>query len=78
MSEEQELLSQQPGAELDAESTPEENMQPERSFEMQIGGTNYIVGFYHSRTSHETLEDKVKKLIERDMLEETFEAEKKT
>ncbi len=69
MSEEQELLSQQPVSELDAESTSEENMQPERSFEMQVGGTKYVVGLYHSRTSHETLEDKVKKLIERDMNE---------
>lgn len=67
MSEEQELISHQSRAELDAESTSEENMQPERSFEMQVGGTKYVVGLYHSRTSHETLEDKVKKLIERDM-----------
>ncbi len=67
MSEEQELLRQQSESELDAESTSEENMQPERSFEMQVGGTIYVVGLYHSRTSHETLEDKVKKLIEWDM-----------
>jgi len=61
MSEEQELLSQKPETESTAAECP-----PDRSFKLRIGGTTYIVGMHYSKTSHETLEDKVKHLIERD------------
>ncbi|MCD7884877.1 MAG: transposon-encoded TnpW family protein [Lachnospiraceae bacterium] len=61
MSEEQEFLNQETEAESTAAECP-----PDRSFKMRIGGTTYVVGMYYSKTSHETLEDKVKNLIMKD------------
>lgn len=37
------------------------------TFTMQVGNTTFLVGLHFSGTSKETLEDKMKKLIERDV-----------
>jgi len=37
------------------------------SFTMKVGRTTFLVGLHFSETSKETLEDKVKRLIENDV-----------
>lgn len=39
---------------------------------MRIGNTTYLVGIHFSETSKDTLADKVKKLIRRDLESENF------
>lgn len=42
------------------------------SFTMQVGNTTFVVGLHFSKTSKETLEDKMKRLIECDVREGNF------
>ena len=53
---EQELLNEQPGPAL----------------EFREGKTTFLVGIHFSETSKETLEDKIKKLIRKDVQDGTF------
>lgn len=42
------------------------------SFSMQMDNTTYVIGIHFSKTSKETLDDKVKRLIQRDVKEGNF------
>ncbi len=42
------------------------------SFAMQMDNTTYTIGIHFSETSKETLEDKVKRLIQRDVKDGNF------
>jgi len=39
---------------------------------MQMDNTTYVIGLHFSKTSKETLEDKVKRLIQRDVKDGNF------
>ena len=45
---------------------------PAGSFNMRVGNTAYIVGVHFSKESKDTLEDKVKRLIQRDVKDGNF------
>lgn len=42
------------------------------SFSMRMDNTTYVIGVHFSKTSKETLEDKVKRLIQRDVKDGNF------
>lgn len=46
--------------------------QNDGSFTMQVGNTTFLVGLHFSKTSKETLEDKMKRLIEKDIRNNNF------
>lgn len=48
------------------------NNKQDGSFSMQMDNTTYIIGVHFSKTSRETLEDKVKRLIQRDVKDGNF------
>ena len=48
------------------------NNQQDGSFSMQMDNTTYVIGLHFSKTSRETLEDKVKRLIQRDVKDGNF------
>ena len=54
-----------------AKTTQTDNGQ-DGSFSMQMDNTTYTVGIHFSKTSKETLEDKVKRLIQRDVKDGNF------
>ena len=51
------------------EMTPETKPQPKGVLRMEKDGTSYIIGLYSSETASETLEDKMKRLIQREVKE---------
>jgi hypothetical protein len=51
------------------EMTPETKPQPKGVLRMEKDGTSYIIGLYSSETASETLEDKVKRLIQQEVKE---------
>ncbi len=46
--------------------------QPDGSFVMQMDNTTYVIGVHFSRNGRETLEDKMKRLIQQDVKEGKF------
>ena len=42
------------------------------SFSMRMDNTTYVIGIHFSKTSKETLDDKVKRLIQRDVKDGNF------
>lgn len=42
---------------------------PDNTFSLKIGRTTYAVGVYFSETSKETLNDKIERMVERDLLD---------
>ena len=48
------------------------NNKQDGSFSMQMDNTTYVIGLHFSKTSKETLEDKVKRLIQRDVKDGNF------
>lgn len=48
------------------------NNKQDGSFSMQMDNTTYVIGVHFSKTSRETLEDKVKRLIQRDVKDGNF------
>ena len=51
------------------EMTPEAKPQPKGILHMEKDGTSYIIGLYCSENASETLEDKMKRLIQREVKE---------
>ena len=51
------------------EMTTETKPQPKGVLHMEKDGTSYLIGLYSSETASETLEDKMKRLIQRDVKE---------
>lgn len=45
---------------------------PAGTFNMRLGNTTYVVGVYFSKTSKETLEDKMKRLMRDDVKSSNF------
>ena len=56
----------------DTTQTRQVNNKQDGSFSMQMNNTTYIIGLHFSKTSRETLEDKVKRLIQRDVKDSNF------
>ena len=48
------------------------NASPARTFSMRVGNTTYVVGVHFSKTSRDTLEDKVKRLIKDEVKSANF------
>ena len=48
------------------------NNKQDGSFSMQMDNTTYVIGLHFSKTSRETLEDKVKRLIQCDVKDGNF------
>lgn len=48
------------------------NASPAGTFSMRVGNTTYVVGVHFSKTSRDTLEDKVKKLIKDEVKSKKF------
>ena len=48
----------------DTTKTTQTNNKQDGSFSMQMDNTTYVIGLHFSKTSRETLEDKVKRLIQ--------------
>ena len=53
-----------------ATQTP--NANPAGSFSMRMGSTTYIIGVHFSKTSRDTLEDKMKRLMRDDVKTANF------
>ena len=53
-----------------AAQTPKAN--PAGSFSMRMGSTTYIIGVHFSKTSRDTLEDKMKRLMRDDVKTANF------
>lgn len=51
------------------EMTTETKPQPKGILHMEKDGTSYIIGLYCSETASETLEDKLKRIIQQDVKE---------
>ena len=51
------------------EMTPETKPQPKGVLYMEKDGTSYLIGLYSSETASEMLEDKMKRLIQREVKE---------
>ena len=51
------------------EMTPETKPQPKGVLHMEKDGTSYLIGLYCNESAAETLEDKLKRLIQRDVKE---------
>lgn len=51
----------------DAANTTDENAQKAPMLIMQSGGTTFLISLHFSETGTETLEDKIKKLIRKDV-----------
>lgn len=47
-------------------------IQPDSSFRMKIDRTTFVVGMHFSKTSKETMDDKVKRLINEDVKASNF------
>lgn len=56
----------------DTGKTTQSDSKQDGSFSMRMDNTTYTVGIHFSKTSKETLEDKVKRLIQRDMKDGNF------
>lgn len=56
----------------DMTKTTQVNNKQDGSFSMQMDNTTYVIGLHFSKTSRETLEDKVKRLIQRDVKDGNF------
>lgn len=56
----------------DTIKTTQTNNKQDSSFSMQMDNTTYVIGVHFSKTSRETLEDKVKRLIQRDVKDGNF------
>lgn len=56
----------------DTTKTTQANSKQDGSFSMQMDNTTYVIGLHFSKTSRETLEDKVKRLIQRDVKDGNF------
>lgn len=56
----------------DTTKTTQANNKQDGSFSMQMDNTTYVIGLHFSKTSKETLEDKVKRLIQRDVKDGNF------
>lgn len=52
--------------------TTQTTIQPDSSFSMKIDRTTFVVGMYFSKTSKETMDDKVKRLINEDVKASNF------
>ena len=48
------------------------NVSPAGTFSMRVGNTTYVVGVHFSKTSRDTLEDKVKRLIKDEVKSANF------
>ena len=48
------------------------NTSPAGTFSMRVGNTTYVVGVHFSKTSRDTLEDKVKRLIKDEVKSANF------
>lgn len=46
--------------------------EPDGTLTMKIDGTNYVIGLYFSKTSKETMKDKIEQLILGDIQIEKF------
>ena len=53
-----------------AEKAPKEN--PAGTFNMRMGNTTYVIGVHFSKTSRDTLEDKMKRLMRDDVKTANF------
>lgn len=51
---------------------PIEQKKPSSELTLRIGNTSYVLGLHSSETSKLTLEDKIKKLIRRDIERDNF------
>ena len=56
----------------DTTKTTQTNKKQDGSFSMQMDNTTYVIGLHFSKTSKETLEDKVKRLIQCDVKDNNF------
>ena len=56
----------------DTTKTTQTNNKQDGSFSMQMDNTTYVIGLHFSKTSRETLEDKVKRLIQCDVKDGNF------
>ena len=56
----------------DTTKTTQTSNKQDGSFSMQMDNTTYVIGLHSSKTSKETLEDKVKRLIQRDVKDGNF------
>jgi hypothetical protein len=56
----------------DTTKTTQTDNKQDGSFFMQMDNTTYVIGLHFSKTSRETLEDKVKRLIQRDVKDGNF------
>lgn len=56
----------------DMTKTTQADNKQDGSFSMQMDNTTYVIGLHFSKTSRETLEDKVKRLIQRDVKDGNF------
>lgn len=56
----------------DMTKTTQVNNKQDGSFSMQMDNTTYVIGLHFSKASRETLEDKVKRLIQRDVKDGNF------
>ena len=56
----------------DTTETTQANNKQDGSFSMQMDNTTYVIGLHFSKTSKETLEDKVKRLIQCDVKDNNF------
>ena len=55
-----------------ANAPPAEEKKPSGELMLRIGNTSYVLGLHFSETSKLTLEDKIKKLIRRDIEHNNF------
>ena len=55
-----------------ASAPPIEQKKPSSELTLRIGNTSYVLGLHFSETSKLTLEDKIKKLIRRDIQSNNF------
>lgn len=56
----------------DTTRTTQTSNKQDSSFSIQMDNTTYVIGLHFSKTSRETLEDKVKRLIQRDVKDGNF------
>lgn len=54
------------------QNTSTAHASPAGTFSMRVGNTTYVVGVHFSKTSRDTLEDKVKKLIKDEVKSKNF------
>lgn len=48
-----------------------EQKQPDGSFSMKMGRTTYQIGMYFSKTGNESLNDKVRRMLKKDVMAES-------